>query len=125
MDLKTLLNESGYTQAVKELEEAKHARDLARDSLAAGIQPNVPLTELLADLAEMEAWIPKAEKALADEYAATVKHLDAQNDLDLAMLDMEERAELVLEYMETDHADAPVTAEIRTLVEKIRGEDDE
>lgn len=124
MDLQKCLDESGYTQAAKELEEAKEAIAFAKANLAAGIQPNVPLVEFLADLAEMEVRIPKMEKALADEYAATVKYVDASNDADLAMLDIEERAEMVLEYMEQDHPDAPATAEIRVLVEKIRNNEE-
>ncbi len=124
MDLQKRLDESGYTRAAKELEEAKEAIALAKANLAAGIQPNVPLLELLADLAEMELRIPKMEKALSDEYAAAVKLVDAQNDLDLAMLDIEGRAEMVLEYMEQDHPDAPATAEIRVLVEKIRNNEE-
>ena len=124
MDLQKRLDESGYTQAAKELEEAKAAIAFARANLAAGMQPNVPLVKFLADLAEMELWVPKAEKALADEYAAAVIHTDAKNDLDLHMLDVEERAELILEYMEKDHADSPTTAEIRVLVEKIRNNEE-
>ncbi|MEQ1604859.1 MAG: hypothetical protein ABL999_08320 [Pyrinomonadaceae bacterium] len=120
MDLQKRLDESGYTQAAKELEEAKQAISFAKANLAAGILPNVPLVKFLADLAERELWVPKAEKALADEYAETVKRVDSRNDLDLTMLDLEERAEMVLEYMEQDHPDAPATAEIRVLVEKIR-----
>ena len=124
MDLQKHLDESGYTQAAKELEEAKAAVAFVKANLAAGIQPNVPLLQLLGDLAEMELKIPKMEKALADEYAASVKLVDAQNNLDLTMLDIEERAELILEYMEQDHPDQPVTAEIRELVEKIRNNEE-
>jgi outer membrane protein TolC len=124
MDLQKTLDESGYTKAKKELEEAKEALAFAKANLAAGIQPNVPLTQFLADLAEMELRIPEMEKALATEYAATVKYVDAQNDLDLSMLDMEEHAELVLEYMEKDHADSPVTDQVRDIVEKIRNNEE-
>ena len=124
MNLNKLLDESGYTQALRDLEEAKRARDLLRANLAAGNKPNVPITQVLADLAEIEAWIPRAEKLLAEEYAATVKRVDAENDLDLTMLDLEERAEMVLEYMESDHPDAPVTTEIREIVVKMRGDKD-
>ena len=124
MDLQKHLDESGYTQAAKELEEAKEAIAFAKANLAAGIQPNVPLVQFLADLAEMEVRIPQMEKALANEYAAAVKLVDSQNDLDLTMLDLEERAEMVLEYMEKDHPDAPATAEIRVLVEKIRNNEE-
>ncbi|MBX3291843.1 MAG: hypothetical protein KF881_03005 [Acidobacteria bacterium] len=120
MDLQEQLDKSGYTQAAKELEEAKEALAFAKASMAAGIMPNIPLTQFLADLAEIEARIPKMEKALADEYAATVKLVDANNDLDLTMLDLEERAEMVLEYVEKELPDHPNTPKIRELVEKIR-----
>ena len=124
MDLQKHLDESGYTKAAKQFDDLKAAIALAKDNLAAGILPNVPLVELLADIAEMEIKIPQMEKALADEYAAAVKLVDSQNDLDLTMLDLEERAEMVLEYMEQDHPDAPTTAEIRVLVEKIRNNEE-
>ncbi len=124
MDLQKHLDESGYTQAAKELEEAKAAIAFAKANLAAGILPNVPLVKFLADLAEMEVRIPETEKALAATYADAVELVDAQNDLDLTMLDLEERAEMVLEYMEQDHPDATATAEIRVLVEKIRNNEE-
>ena len=124
MDIQKRLNESGYTQSAKELEEAKAAIAFAKANLAAGILPIVPLVQFLADIAQMEIWVRDAEKALVDKYAATVKQVDAENDLDLTMLDMKERAELVLEYMEQDHPDALATAEIRVLVEKIRNNEE-
>jgi len=124
MDLQKHLDESGYTQAAKELEAAKAAIAFAKANMAAGILPNAPLVPFLADLAEMEIRIPKMEKALADEYASAVALVDAQNDLDLTMLDLEERAEMVLEYVEQDHPDAPATAEIRELAEKIRNNEE-
>jgi hypothetical protein len=124
MDLQKQLDESGYTQAAKELEEMKEALAFAKANLAADNLRNVPLAELLADLAEMEARIPQMEKALADEYAEAVKHVDAANDLDLAMLDLEERAEMVLEYVEKELPNHPNTPEIRALVEKIRNNEE-
>ncbi len=124
MDLQKYLDESGYGQAVKELEDAKALIALVRKNLAEGIPPNAPMEQVLADLLEMELWVPRAEKVLAEEYAAAIKYVDAQNDLELTMLDVTERAELVLEYMETDHPDAPATDEIRTLVEKIRNNEE-
>ncbi|MBK6751802.1 MAG: hypothetical protein IPG67_17885 [Acidobacteria bacterium] len=124
MDLQKHLGESGYTEAAKRLDDLKAAIAIAKANLAAGILPKEPLVPFLADLAEMEIRIPKMEKALADEYASAVALVDAQNDLDLTMLDLEERAEMVLEYVEQDHPDAPATAEIRGLVEKIRSNEE-
>ncbi|QQS33939.1 MAG: hypothetical protein IPM50_05005 [Acidobacteriota bacterium] len=118
MGLQKQLDESGYTQAAKELEEAKAALALAKANLSAGIMPNIPLTQFLADLAEMEVGLSKMEKALADEYAAAVKRVDGANDLDFTMLDVEERAEMVLEYVEKELPNHPNTPKIRELVEK-------
>lgn len=120
MDLQKQLDESGYTQAAKELEEAKAALAFAKANLASGVMPNIPLPQFYADLAEIEARIPKMEKVLADEYAATVKLVDANNDLDLTMFQVEEIAESVLEYVEKELPDHPNTPKIRALVEKMR-----
>lgn len=118
MDLQKILDESGYTQAAAECEELKRQRaELVR------VAPNAPPDKqafVRGTIAEMDEAIVQMEKALSEELAATIKNVDANNDLDFAMLDMMERAELVLEYVEQDLPDHPNTAEIRKLVEAIR-----
>jgi len=68
----------------------------------------------------MDEWIENAERLLNVEYEAAVKAVDAENDLDLQMLDVMEHAELALEYMEQDHPGKPETAKMRKIVEAMR-----
>ncbi len=65
-----------------------------------GIVPTESLADRMADITELESRIPEMEKALAAEYAAAVKLVDAQNDADFAAQDILERAELIAEYFE-------------------------
>lgn len=118
MDLERSLDESGYTKAAADLELAKKYRDLIKAGIPARKPEN--MSGLPSEPAALDAWIENAGRLLNKEYAAAVKHVDASNDLDLLMLDVMERAELVLEYVEKDLPDHPNTAKIRKLVEAMR-----
>ena len=75
------------------------------------------IPQLRIELAEMEAWIAREEPRLAEEYALAVKYVDAENDVELTFLQMEEIAELVAE--EFDKTDPEAGANIRAIM---RGE---
>ena len=118
MELEKQLIDQGYRQAERQLEEAKRAVEFGRKNLAASAVPTGSLAGLIADLTELESRIPVMEKALAAEYAAAVKLVDAQNDADFAVQDMLEHAELVAEHF--DEKGHPEKAEqVRSIM---RGE---
>jgi hypothetical protein len=109
MKLEEQLEESGYNAAVRELEEFKRARDFVRRNLEAGTPANVPISRVIADLADLEFRIKGCEEVLAKEYVGIIASVDARNDLDFEMADLMEHAELVAEYF--DETGRPEMAE--------------
>ncbi|MEJ7847044.1 MAG: hypothetical protein WKF92_03030 [Pyrinomonadaceae bacterium] len=118
MELEEQLKVQGYGEAERQLEEAKRAVEAGRKNLAAGVVPAGSLAGIIAGLTGLESRIPEMEKALAAEYAAAVKLVDAQNDADFAAEDILERAELVAEYFE-EQGDPEKAEQVRSLM---RGE---
>ena len=99
MDLQKKLDESGYTQALEDLNNMKAMRDTIVGSLETMTRPE-KLPQLFGDLFALEEWIKNTEAALAVEHAAVVKYVDANNDAELQMLQIEEMAELVAEELD-------------------------
>ncbi len=83
MDLQKRLDESGYTQSVEDLENARQIYRIEMENIGTAFPDKQ--AALLVDLAELGVWIKDAENALAAEYESTVKLVDAQNDLDLLL----------------------------------------
>lgn len=114
MELQKMLDESGYTRAVEELEGIKRQRSVMAEAVDAA--PPELVNEQQALLDEMDEAIARAETALESEHEAAIKHLDATNDVELMSEDILERAELVAEHF-ANEMDRPDVAEwIRKLM---------
>lgn len=105
--LEERLERNGYNKRLAENErDGQLVETLKRDAA-------LSRRELPPDLQKLDEAVRNEAAALAAEYASTVKLVDARNDLEFALLEIQDAAEATADELEkTDPAEA---ARIRAL----------
>ena len=114
--LEERLERSGYTKRLKEQEQDKKlVESIRREHKLSG-------RKLPASFHKFEESVRQCDAALAKEYEATAKLVDSRNDLEFALLEIQETVELAAE--ECEETDPERAAKMRSLFGGLGDDDD-
>lgn len=113
--LEERLERSGYYKRLKDNERDRGLVDTAKRDLAfsGGGLP--------AEMLEFQQAVIDETTALAAEYESTVKVVDARNDLEFALLQIHNAAEIAADDLE--QANPKKAAELRALFDQVQDDD--